>query len=103
MDETSDILPPNEGNMISESLPIQGKKPLPMTGFVGSHGIKYGRRSRKTLAQALRKIGINSLIFLFQGYSQRQNFLLRQTIKRLHTHLWSVGVGAYQFAAALGP
>jgi hypothetical protein len=54
--------------MISESLPIQGKKPLPMIGFVGSHCIKYGRRSRETVAQSLCKIGINSLIFLFKRY-----------------------------------
>src|SRR6267154_2674492 len=71
MHKAPHILPPDERNVISELFLIQGKKPLPVTCFIGSHGFKYCRRGGETLPQSFCEIGINPLILLFKRNGER--------------------------------
>ena len=84
LQETPDILPPNQRNVFSEFLPIQLDQPPPVPGLFYPHAVKNGRGCGEVLTQAFDEIGVHPLVFFFQRNRQRQNFLFGKSVKVLH-------------------
>ena len=81
------VLPTNEWNVFPKRCAIELDEPAPMARLLGSHPIEYGCGRRKVVAQALRKVGIDALVFFLERNGECEDLSLRQTVKVLHNLL----------------
>ncbi len=64
--EALDVLPPDQGNMLSEALAIGSDERSPVPGFLGAHIVEQGRGGGIDFAQSVGKVGVHAAVFLFQ-------------------------------------
>jgi hypothetical protein len=74
----------DEGDVLSEFLPVQLDQSSAVSGFLVAHAFEYGGGSGEVLAQTFGEIGEDALVLFFKRDGQRQNFALGKSLKVLH-------------------
>ena len=84
MHETLHVLSPDQWDVFAELLAVQLDQPAAVAGFLLAHPLEHRGRGREVLAQPVRVVGVDALVFLLQGDGQRQHFALGKIVKVPH-------------------
>ena len=82
--ETADILPPDEGHVIAESLFVMFEQAMAMPVFFAAEFFELLRLLRVILLQPVGEIVVDAGVFFFQRDGQRENLLFSQRFKGSH-------------------
>ena len=82
--EALDVLAANQRDMVAELAFEQVGQALAMGRFLGAHAFQDLGRGRERFPQAVGEIGIDPLVFLFQGDGEGQDFRLAEFRKSFH-------------------
>src|SRR5215471_2144556 len=81
LDESSYVLAANQGDVLAELAAVHLDQTVAMTGFFLAHAVKQRRGGREILPQSLCVVGVDALVFFFEGDGQRKNLALTETFK----------------------
>src|SRR6266849_9222471 len=83
-EESLHVFPPDQRNMLAESLPEHLKQTVAVHRFFRAHLFEHLRRRGILVPQRIRKLPVNPPVFLFRGDGDRQNLFFRQILELFH-------------------
>ena len=83
-DEAAHVLPPDQWNVLAEFLFVEFKQSPSVVAFFVAHLLEDRGRGRELLPQAFGVVGVDALVFFFEGDGQRQDLAFGKAVESSH-------------------